>query len=366
RHRSCHLSSLYSPFLSFGDVAAKFVEAKAAGVAALRNFVNSWLAEPWEEAADRPQWDEVRARLSEPRPRGVVPPGCFGLTCGVDLQDYRCHWCVIAWGLDRRGYIVEWGESADLETFRDTALLALAPDTGLLSPRAWPASDAIPAAVPKPQDPEPQARAFEIRAIACDARWRSQYVLDFCADLANYGLARAFPIKGNTNIRARWQVAKIDVNRFGKTRLRSQRVMYINVDMYKPELYHALKFRRPGEPGSLTLPAQADEDFCRQITSEVRTLVTDRSGHESYHWVIADEIGNHYGDCVVYAMWAADYLGWLGRRTPNAPAPHGSSACVSSNTVRLPRVPGPPPGLGPPPARSRIRRISLAKLSESR
>ena len=43
-----HLNSLYSPWLTFGDIAAKFISSKDEP-ALLMNFINSWLAEPWED-----------------------------------------------------------------------------------------------------------------------------------------------------------------------------------------------------------------------------------------------------------------------------------------------------------------------------
>ena len=66
-HHGFHLSSFYSPFVSFGDIAVEFVKAQASVIKseALRKFTNSWLAEPWEEQAlirtksGRYQWKEL-------------------------------------------------------------------------------------------------------------------------------------------------------------------------------------------------------------------------------------------------------------------------------------------------------------------
>ena len=47
-----HLNSLYSPWVTFGDIAAKFLASKDAPED-LMNFINSWLAEPWVNKANR-------------------------------------------------------------------------------------------------------------------------------------------------------------------------------------------------------------------------------------------------------------------------------------------------------------------------
>ena len=43
-----HLNTIYSPWVRFGDVAYEFLKSKDYPDM-LQNFVNSWLAEPWEE-----------------------------------------------------------------------------------------------------------------------------------------------------------------------------------------------------------------------------------------------------------------------------------------------------------------------------
>ena len=109
------LSSLYSPppFTSWGIIAEEFLRAKRGGIRGLQNFHNGWLARSYQHAVDRPEWRQVRDRLTDPLPRGVVPAWCAYLTAGID-----CHsptqrgniYAVVASGPGGRTHIVEVGE----------------------------------------------------------------------------------------------------------------------------------------------------------------------------------------------------------------------------------------------------------------
>lgn len=66
-----HLNSIYSPWVTFGDVAAKFLGAKDFPEE-LMNFINSWLAEPWEDKSSRMKSDVVMEKAL-PYERGQMP-----------------------------------------------------------------------------------------------------------------------------------------------------------------------------------------------------------------------------------------------------------------------------------------------------
>jgi phage terminase large subunit GpA-like protein len=61
-HRSYHLPALYSVRRSFGALAVKFLQDKQS-LMGLQDFVNSILAEPWVEDADKEQ--EVKTAASD-------------------------------------------------------------------------------------------------------------------------------------------------------------------------------------------------------------------------------------------------------------------------------------------------------------
>ena len=59
-----HINALYSPWVRFGDVAYEFTISKNYPEK-LMNFVNSWLAEPWEQTETRMHSNIVLARQSK-------------------------------------------------------------------------------------------------------------------------------------------------------------------------------------------------------------------------------------------------------------------------------------------------------------
>lgn len=306
RRRSFQLSSFYSPFLGFGDVAEAYVLALAAGRDGLRNFTNSWLALPWEEAHDAPQWAEVRDRLRTPRPRGLVPADAVALTAGVDIQSDRVYAAVVSVAPERRLAAVEWGEYDDLEHMRDELLV-----------QSW----------PRETDPDD---TLDPLAVAIDTGYRPQYVYDFASDLPRYGLAaRALPVKGNPSLGAKWKIGRPETSRSGKPRRRGHKLYNIHVNLYKAELYHALRTLQPGEPGALALPSDVTEDFIRQLCGEALRAGKDRRGYDVEEWYVIDPlIGNHYLDCCIYAIWAADYLGLLKLGAPAGPSVRGGGGRI--------------------------------------
>ena len=79
-----HLNSIYSPWVTFGEVAAKFISSKDVPEE-LMNFINSWLAEPWVDKANRMKSDVVMDKQLNYE-QGRVPEDAQLLTMGVDVQ----------------------------------------------------------------------------------------------------------------------------------------------------------------------------------------------------------------------------------------------------------------------------------------
>ena len=74
------LSSLYSPWLTWGDIASQFLRSKDQPES-LMNFVNSWLAEPWVNKANRLRSDVVMEKQLA-YSRGVIPADAQLITMG--------------------------------------------------------------------------------------------------------------------------------------------------------------------------------------------------------------------------------------------------------------------------------------------
>ncbi|WP_261948833.1 phage terminase large subunit family protein [Paenibacillus melissococcoides] len=78
RKTSFRLNAIYSPWLRFGDIAYEFLTSKSEPEL-LQNFINSWLAEPWEQTTVRMNSSELTKRSSG-YDDGIVPPGALLLT----------------------------------------------------------------------------------------------------------------------------------------------------------------------------------------------------------------------------------------------------------------------------------------------
>ena len=90
------MSTLYSPFTRFSQIAKAYLIAKD-DTDELHNFTNSWLAEPWEDTKLKTNADLVMERQTEYEEL-VVPEWAKLLTAGVDVQETCLYWTIRAWG----------------------------------------------------------------------------------------------------------------------------------------------------------------------------------------------------------------------------------------------------------------------------
>ena len=114
RRVAFHLSSIYSPWATFGDVASEFLKSKALPFL-LQNFINSWLAEPWKAESKRYNSEIIMEKRAS-YPRGTVHPDAQLLVAGVDVQLNHFWWGVRAWGPDLTSWLVDYGRT---ETFTE-------------------------------------------------------------------------------------------------------------------------------------------------------------------------------------------------------------------------------------------------------
>jgi phage terminase large subunit GpA-like protein len=109
RDAGYQLSSLYALALTWGDIAAEFVDSNHKPQN-LRNFVNQWLAETWQVKVNETTWEQLGKRLMvRPERRYEVPLG-FGITtAGIDKQEAHFVFVIEVWDIDRRSHILDYG-----------------------------------------------------------------------------------------------------------------------------------------------------------------------------------------------------------------------------------------------------------------
>ena len=114
-HFSCHLPSWYAPWVTFADVAVRFVEARyGEGNKTLQDVVNSDFAEPWEERGENADHNQILAHKLD-YARGTVPTSePFMCLMTIDVQkDYI--WYKIKCHTATKSYLVDNGTLSVLE-----------------------------------------------------------------------------------------------------------------------------------------------------------------------------------------------------------------------------------------------------------
>ena len=106
------ISSLYSVFVTWADVAEEFLKSKD-DPEMLQNFANSWLAEPWEDTKLKTTEDLVKERQTEYE-ESEVPDWAVELTGGIDVQETSVYWVIRAWGEHWTSQLVARGQAVNL------------------------------------------------------------------------------------------------------------------------------------------------------------------------------------------------------------------------------------------------------------
>lgn len=107
-----HLSSLYSPlgWLSWSDMVEEFLAAEK-NPEKLKTFINTRLAETWEERNETIDEHALKARAENYG--GALPAGVLLLTSSTDVQGDRLETLVVGWGRGEEMWTVEhkifWG-----------------------------------------------------------------------------------------------------------------------------------------------------------------------------------------------------------------------------------------------------------------
>ncbi|HEY0545308.1 MAG TPA: phage terminase large subunit family protein [Pyrinomonadaceae bacterium] len=99
-----HIWEGYSPFVTWGEMAKNFLEAKQSKET-LKVFVNTSLAEGWEDLSAQASVEDLESRRE---PYGeLLPDGVLVLTAGVDVQGNRLEVEIVGWGIDDESWSID-------------------------------------------------------------------------------------------------------------------------------------------------------------------------------------------------------------------------------------------------------------------
>ena len=287
------LSGLYSPlgWCSWEQLVDDFLRAKG-DAPALKAFVNTRLAETWEEDyAAKISAEGLIERRQDYR-SGLCPEGVVLLTAGVDVQDNRLAVTVWGWGEGETGWMI-WHQ----ELMGDPTQTEVWGQLDQVLATEWDTAS---------------GRTLKVAQMAIDSGGHCTHeVYRYVRDRVAQGVVA---IKGSSrrNSPAVGKGNKVDVNWRGKVLKRGVTLYQLGTDTIKTTLFGRLRHNE--KAGGLHFGMAADVDYFKQLTSERQALRYHR-GFPIREWVKKAGDRNEALDCMVYA-YAAMLL--FGRRMNQA------------------------------------------------
>ena len=267
------INTLYSPFVRFSEIAKEFMDSKA-DPEKLQNFVNSWLAEPWEDTKLKTSKDLVMERQTE-LPELVVPGWAKLLTGGVDIQENCVYWTIRAWGDHVTSQNIAHGQVYNLAEVEDIMNLEYKTEDGGVA---------------------------IVNLCLIDSGYGADEVYDFCIDNMDW----AKPAKGSSNpMQDHYKISAVN-----KEASRAYGMELVIVDGGKYKDMIASRMHKKNGRASWMVYRDCDEEYAEQVTAEHKIFVKNGNRKPRLEWVPKhSHAQNHYLDCEVYAMAAADTLG---------------------------------------------------------
>lgn len=309
-HRSYHISALmlHPMFMTIDQLAADWADAelhyRSGDIGPRQNFFNSQLGVPWTESGRTVDENILETHRSN-YVMGTVPYGVQMIVAGYDVQMDHVWYLVL--GL---GYLGEkWIITADRIETGDTTLVENYLPCGAVMRMTWPTV----------ADPNMVYRAIKGGA---DCAYRPDAVQAWCRSVPE----DIVPVRGDVTVKNFIRTTRLTGPARGtelhKIPEASEVRFDLNVDAYKDQMNRSMIQATPG-PGYLHIPSDAPMWLLRQLTAWKRVPIRNGRGVlQGFRWVDKIE-GNpdHAGDCMVYAIAAAQLAGSATIPNPEAPAP---------------------------------------------
>ncbi len=260
--RSFHLNALYQPYgwaLSWAELARQWIEAnekaKAGDVRGLKTFINTILAETWEEKGEKVEEHALYLRrevYDAPCPQGVVV-----LTAAIDVQDNRLEVEIVGWGNDEEAWSIEY--------------------------HVFPGSPSQPSVWKDVTDWIQRKRlhvsglALRVECVTVDTG--GHHTKEAYWYVRRYR-GRCYAIKGSNQ-----QGAPLVPPRPTKPRGATVHLYHLGTVAAKDTLFERLKLTEPG-PGYMHFPVRPeyDETYFKMLTNEERRHTYDRGVITGYYY----------------------------------------------------------------------------------
>lgn len=266
------MNTLYSPFTRFSDIAREFMRSKD-DPELFHNFVNSWLAEPWEDTKLKTNAEMVTERQTD-TPEWVLPSWTKLITGGVDVQENCLYWTIRAWGDYMTSQNIAHGQATSMREVE----------------RVMNTEFSLPGGGDK----------LVISLALVDSGDQTDAVYEFCMINSEWAL----PCKGTSTMQSHYRLST--VNKAG-SKAYGMTLVLVDGGKYKDMI--AGRMRKANGTGSWMVYQGCDLEYAEQVTAEHK--ITERAGgKDTLKWVLkTSHADNHYLDCEVYAAAAADVVG---------------------------------------------------------
>ena len=299
-----HINGLYSPWTVLADAVRDFLVAKKAPDT-LRVFVNTFLAETWEDQGETV--GDIRFEDREEDFGSSIPDDIVVITAGIDVQDDRLELELVGWGRDEESW------SLDYKTLHGD------PST----PHLWNDLDNILKAAYTTES----GRQLGIRAACIDSGGHyTQAVYNFVRPREG---RRIFAIKGMGG-EQRPLVSRPTKNNIGKIKL-----FAVGTFPIKELIFSRLRVQSEGA-GYCHFPAGRSDEYYQQLANSEKIVTKYQKGFPRRDFV-KTRTRNEALDCRVYAYAALCILSLninaVADRVVNAPEPEAQPQPQQSNPL---------------------------------
>lgn len=280
------VSGLASPFVSFGERAAAWIEAVESGdQEKIQGVINTGFGELFAPGGgDAPEHAEVTAiKTASGYRKGEMPTGVVYPVLTVDVQKNRLVYVIRGWGARARSWLIDagalWGETAEEGVWTQLAQLMAAPVCDV-----------------------------PLRTVFIDSGFRPGKPLDLPVhriyEFCRRSPGLTWPTKGSSvAMRTPLVVSKIEVSQAGKVAKFGLDLVRLDTDHWKSWVHERVRWPQD-QPGAWHLPYDLEEDYDAQIVSEARI----RRPSGGAIWVRRSR-ENHYLDCEAMQAAAAFMIG---------------------------------------------------------
>ena len=285
-----HLSGLYSPlgWLSWAELVDDFLRAKG-DAPLLKTFVNTRLAETWDEQTGTRIDVEGLMERVEQYERGAVPDGVLCLTAGIDCQDNRLAVSIWGYGKDEEAWLIEhteiWGDPTRTEVWKQLDVLI------------------------EGEYPKADGKKLKVLAACVDSGGHcTAEVYSYCRTQRRGQMVVA--IKG-ASTRGKPPIgreSKVDLNLKGRTIKRGASVYSVGTDTIKDSIFGRLRTNTEPGPGYLHFGLAATQEYFEQLTAERKVTRFNRAGMPSSEYVKKSNARNEALDTCVYSVAALHLL----------------------------------------------------------